>query len=238
LAYFPPKLNPAQPAPLMFVHHGFTMSGEIMRQLTQYQALADQDNFVVVFPDGAGSTWNAGIGICGMGQLVSGLTDDFSFVEAMIKDVESFQRIDRARTFITGFSMGGYFSNHIGCKRPDLVKAIAPHSGSGPPTDSCDTSPLPVLILHGTADGLISYECGDQSRKYWVQHNRCSSNVTVKQVRGGNCEYHTGCSAGGQVVFCSFDEMGHGWAGVSGSHGGGTQFEDATTLIWNFFKSL
>ena len=39
-----------------------------MSYLTAYQTVADQDGFGVVFPDGVGSTWNVGLGVCGMGH--------------------------------------------------------------------------------------------------------------------------------------------------------------------------
>jgi poly(3-hydroxybutyrate) depolymerase len=97
---------------------------------------------------------------------------------------------------------------------------------------------MPALILHGSGDPLITYNCGTEARDFWVKHNGCSSTVDVKQVRGGKCEYHQGCPKGGQVIFCSFDGMGHGWAGHLGSYGGGTQYEDASALTWEFFKSL
>src|SRR5262249_44991251 len=160
--YIPTTLNPNVPARVVFVHHGFTMSGEIMRTLTNYQALADQDGFVVAFPDGVGTTWNAGTGVCGAGGFSSGTADDFGFVAAMLEDLAADQCIDRPHVFLTGFSMGGYFSNHIGCKRPDLVTAVAPHSGGGPPA-GCVPGPKPVMIIHGTADPLITYTCGVQA---------------------------------------------------------------------------
>jgi len=236
LRYVPPNLDPNQPARVVFVHHGYTMSGEIMRTLTQYQALADADGFVVGFPDGVGSTWNAGMGVCGAGAFVSGNADDFGFVAAMIDDIEASQCVDRAHVFVTGFSMGGYFSNRIGCKRPDLVAAVAPHSGGGPPA-GCVPGVKPVMLIHGTGDTLITYSCGVQARDFWVMHNGCSTAVDNVQVLGGTCEYNQNCPPGGQVVLCHMEGMPHGWAGHTGQYGGGTQYEDATALTWNFFKS-
>lgn len=57
-------------------------------------------------------------------------------------------------------------------------------------------------------------------------------------VMGGTCEWSRGCPANGQVVFCSFQGMGHGWAGSLNPFAlGGTQFESATALMWSFFKT-
>ncbi len=235
--YVPTGLDPHVPAPLVFADHGFTMNGDAMRQLTDYTTLADQEGFVVAFPDGIGTTWNVGTGVCGAGVFTSGKNDDLGFVQAMIDAVDQSQCVDRARVFATGFSMGGYFANDIACLRPDLVRAVAPASGGGPPA-GCVAGPTPVMILHGTADPLIGYACGVQARDYWAKHNGCSTDVDTVSVKGGTCEYNKNCPPGGQVVLCSFTGMGHGWAGhVYGLYGGGTQFEDATKLTWDFFKS-
>jgi polyhydroxybutyrate depolymerase len=225
----------AAPVPLLFVHHGYNGSADQIRQLTRFDALADEKGFVVAFPEGAGATWNAGLGVCGFGQFVTGLGDDFSFVAEMVTTIAAQAPVDRARVFTTGFSMGGYFANNIGCNRPDLVRGIAPHSGGGPPT-GCKANPVPALILHGSIDSLIWYMCGQQARDAWVSHNRCSTQVDVVPVKGGACEWNRGCPRGGQVTFCHFDGMDHGWAGAVGKDGGGAQYEDVSRIIWDFFS--
>lgn len=142
--------------------------------------------------------------------------------------------------------MGGYFSNHAGCQAPELDRAIAPHSGGtiGTPTapvDNCVPGPKPVMILHGTGDGLIDPNCGKAARDMRAKHNGCGTTITSVAVKGGHCEYSNGCPANGPVVICLFDNMAHRWAGADtagpeGLYAGGTQYEDATKLIWNFFK--
>jgi polyhydroxybutyrate depolymerase len=223
------------PVPLLFVHHGYNGSADQIRQLTRFDKIADEKGFVVAFPEGAGATWNAGLGVCGFGQFVTGLSDDFSFVAEMITTILGKVQVDRNRVFTTGFSMGGYFANNIGCNRPDLVRGIAPHSGGGPPA-GCKTNPVPALIVHGSIDSLIWYMCGQQARDAWVSHNRCSTQVDVVPVKGGACEWNRNCPRGGQVTFCHFDGMDHGWAGATGKDGGGTQYEDASRVIWDFFS--
>jgi polyhydroxybutyrate depolymerase len=246
--YIPATLDPNQPVSVVMAFHGFTMSGDIMRQLTNFSALADTENFVVVYPDGAGvDPWNVGTNVCGAGAFVSGTSDDIGFMKAMLDDIEAVQCIDRSRVFTTGFSMGGYFANHAGCTAPELTRAIAPHSGGteGTPTapiDDCVKGPKPVIILHGTGDLLIDPNCGKAARDMWAKHNGCDATTDSVAVKGGHCEYSRNCPANGKVVLCLFDNMPHGWAGAAntgptGLYGGGTQYEDATTLIWNFFKS-
>jgi polyhydroxybutyrate depolymerase len=168
--------------------------------------------------------------------------DDFGFLEAMVTQVDSAQCVDRAHIYVAGFSMGGYFAHHAGCKGPKFVRAIAPHSGgtySGP----CDNGVKPVFIVHGGSDTLIFNSNGEAARSYWVMRNGCSSEVDKMDVKGGSCEWHKGCPAGGQVVKCTFPSMDHGWAGApcpcgwtSLKYAGGDQYADAAELIWAFFK--
>jgi polyhydroxybutyrate depolymerase len=236
LVHVPPDLDPAQPVPLVFAHHGFTMSGEVMRSLTEFAAVADAEGFAVAFPDGGGFyPWYVGTGVCGMGASANGATDDTAFVEAMIDDIDADQCIDRDRVFMTGFSMGGYFSNHVACERPDLIRAAAPHSG-GTYEGGCAGGPMPVMVVHGTADWLIDVACGELARDAWVERNGCSTQVDVVPVMGGHCERHRDCPPGGQVTLCLFDAMDHGWAGAVGFYGGGTEYEPASQLIWDFFQ--
>jgi polyhydroxybutyrate depolymerase len=242
IVHIPASADPNQPLPVLFVHHGFTMTGQIMKDITGFDAIADSERFIAVYPDGGSAApWNVGTGICGVGGLVAGVEDDFAFVRKMLESIEADQCVDHGRVFTTGFSMGGYFSNHMGCQNgKSLVRAVAPHSGGTYP-GTCPGAPLPVMIVHGTADGLITPNCGTGARDLWVQRNGCSTEFDMRPVMGGRCEWYKNCPAGGQVVYCAFEGMAHGWAGApttgaNGFYGGGMQFQSASRLIWDFFK--
>jgi poly(3-hydroxybutyrate) depolymerase len=57
ITHYPAGLDPKTPVPLVFVAHGFTMSGAVMQSLTDFDAVADRDKFVVVYPDGDGGAF-------------------------------------------------------------------------------------------------------------------------------------------------------------------------------------
>lgn len=46
--------------PLLFALHGLTQTGNEMMQFSNFNALAQQDSFLVVYPDGLNFTWNVG----------------------------------------------------------------------------------------------------------------------------------------------------------------------------------
>jgi poly(3-hydroxybutyrate) depolymerase len=167
LVYLPPGAG-ATPLPLVFVFHGYTMSGQKMVDATRYTELADDEGIALAFPDGQGgpdslgAPWNVGTGVCPSfgGPPPVGMGDDFAFVDAIRADVSADQCIDRAHVFATGFSMGGYFTHQIACKRTDFAGA-APHSGGTHDLAGCDARPVPILILHGAADPVIPNGCDD-----------------------------------------------------------------------------
>ncbi|HEX7666818.1 MAG TPA: PHB depolymerase family esterase, partial [Polyangiaceae bacterium] len=137
LVYLPPSLDAKTRAPFVFVFHGYTMSGQSMHDITRFADLADKEGFGVAFPDGEGGPnslvypWNvksSGQSVCGAGDGVSATGDDMAFVDAIEADVAQDQCTDTAHVFATGFSMGAYFTEHLGCTRADL-RAIGPHSG-------------------------------------------------------------------------------------------------------------
>ncbi|HKU43477.1 MAG TPA: PHB depolymerase family esterase [Polyangiales bacterium] len=228
IVHFPNNLDPNRAVPLVFVAHGFTMSGAVMQSLTGFDAVADANGFVVVYPDGDGGAtpWNVGVGACAPGSLVDApAADSFGYLDAMRASVERDQCIDAKKIFVTGFSMGGYFSHNVGCQRGNsFARAVGPHSGGTYP-GTCPGAPVPIFVMHGDADTFIDYRaCGMAARGYWLERNKCGTAFETKQVMGGSCDWYKDCDPNGQTVFCSFRGVGHAWAG------------GATDAVWNFFE--
>jgi polyhydroxybutyrate depolymerase len=267
IAYLPSSLSPTEPAPLVYAFHGASMNGADMYDVTQYAPLADSEGIAVVFPDGQGASsaadagvfdpWNvsdSGVAVCGGGNYSNNPTPDvdFEFMDAIKADIMQDQCVDLTHVFATGFSMGGYFSHHIGCERPD-VRAVAPHSG-GTIADlsQCKTGHEPIIIFHGTADRSISDGCDDPngtaqsgfmpSATLWAQKNGCqtTSTASMEQVENGQCYLYDGCPADGQVELCTFNGMGHCWAGGSTAGlypmGACPDYGSALHLEWAFWK--
>jgi poly(3-hydroxybutyrate) depolymerase len=233
------------------------MTGKIMEEITTWKKIAEREAIVVAFADGGDGLgpWNVGESTCDPGPLVAASPDqdDFGFVKAIIESADKDQPIKRDAVFVGGFSMGGYFANHAACNARDFVRAAAGHS-SGTFSGTCPGQPIPMLLIHGDADGLISIDCGRQALGYWIERNGCSAQTTAEQVKGGSCAWNTGCPAGREVGLCTMVGMDHGWAGAPTSgpspwlsaalglngnldFGGGDTYEDAAEMMWKFFKN-
>jgi polyhydroxybutyrate depolymerase len=236
--YAPQGLDANKAVPLIISPHGFTMSGEAMYTMTGFKELADREGLVAIFPDGnAGSPWNVGQNVSGLGIAVANSSsDDQGFVDAMIEYAKADQCIDTKHMFLSGFSMGGYFSNEVGCLRDDIA-GVGPHSGGSHDLAQCKGSIKPVIIFHGIADWLIFYnDNAPITRDRWVQRNGCSAEFESRNVKGGACDYHKNCPKHAQVVLCHFDALGHAWAGgISGSFAD-PSMESASELAWKFWK--
>jgi len=268
IAYLPESLAPTTNAPLVYVFHGAMQTGANMFEMTQYSELADKEKIAVVFADGQGTSsasgtgnlapWNVsdGTALCGLGTLVSNPNPvDFPFLDAIKTELLDDQCIDPAHVFATGFSMGGYFSHHIGCERSDF-RAVAPHSGATmADLSSCKTQHMPIIIFHGLADTLINAGCSDPNASQqlgfpaaatlWAKKNGCQNTFKTVVEKGtttgkdGNCYLYDGCPADGQVELCTFADMPHAWAGAMscpGCIGSGAGYASATQLEWDFFK--
>ena len=237
--YAPTRIEPNKPVPLVISPHGFAMVAEEMYTMTGFKEVADREGFVAVFPDGnAFAPWNVGLDISGVGAVVDNiLANDQGFIDAIIEFAKADQCIDTQHMFVSGFSMGGYFSNENGCLRSDIA-SIGPHSGGSHDLSQCPGSIKPVIIFHGDADLLITYnENGVLARDRWVARNGCSTEVDTHSVYGGTCDYNRGCPAHGQVALCHFDGMGHTWAGgLGGGRNADLNRESASELAWKFWK--
>jgi polyhydroxybutyrate depolymerase len=256
IIYLPPSLDPKTPVPFVFVHHGYTMTGQEMIPITQYKALADAQGIGVAFPDGEGGSdllappWNVGTDVCPstLGVAPSATGNDFAFLDAMQADVSNDQCLDTTHLFVTGFSMGGYFAHEVGCDKPN-IRAVAPHSGGTHDLSSCTNGHKPIIIFHGDSDPVVPYGCDvpgttdtppgfTPSATEWAVKNGCGSTTSSVAVDNGTCYYYAGCPSDGQVAYCVFDGMHHCWAG-GGSDGGiysCPDYQSATLLEWDFWK--
>ncbi len=253
--YLPESASATTPLPLVIVHHGYTMSGDKMHDITDYTAIADAEGVALAFPDGQGGAdslgapWNVGSGVCptfaGNPPIATG--DDFALLDHIKADISEDQCLDLDHLYATGFSMGGYFSHHIGCMRSDF-RAVAPHSGGTHPLEDCANAMRPIMIFHGASDPLVPAGCNDPGANpvngvtpaadAWATKNGCTLDTTPRTVTGGTCFHYEGCPIGGQVELCTFDGMGHCWAGGNASAGvySCPEKASATQLEWEFFK--
>ncbi len=252
--HVPKRYNCRVPTPLVFCIHGllqdgvmFCMNGSAGRTAGARGFIdkSDEGNFILVVPNGAQKAWNGSV-CCGNDDL-----DDVALFRAIFNEVATHATVDAKRIYATGFSNGGFMSYRLGCEAADLFTAIAPVAGglSGQP---CRPSrPLPLLAIHGDADGIIPYAQQAPSTAAVAAANGCSGPTGPASITGAGgdttCVTHTGCPSGAEVTSCTVKGGGHVWFGdpSCGTGAGplGCAFVGAnsttlnnTDLVWDFLK--
>lgn len=242
--HVPPRFTSGMPLVINF--HGSDSTSEDEEQYTQMSVLADDEGFIVVYPQALHDPahW----------ELEPGEYDiDMPFVRAMIDTIQKHCENDPRRIYVTGMSNGGGMTNRVGCELSRRVAAIAPVAGAYGFFGQCDTRrPLPVLAFHGTEDELVPYEGSgpvdplDVSLGvwppiyYWAQtwavRNGCSSRpIVVSHKNRILHETWRNCREDVEVTLYSIEGGTHVWPGYAYDPRDKSVFH-ASRIIWEFFK--
>jgi polyhydroxybutyrate depolymerase len=258
--YVPPEYNPAQPAPVVLGFHGFLTNPNSHALITGWHKLADQEGFLVVYPQGTSfpQRWNAGA------TWGDSDVDDVQFFRDMLHDLSAVAAVDPSRVYVNGLSNGGGMTVRLGCDAADQVAAIGSVAGAVVGMEGCSPSrPVPAMAFHGTADPLVDYEGGDMRGwllrwaagltdaptyflgaeewvAIWAEGNGCDPTPGVippqGDVRGVR---YTGCEQDAEVTLYTIEDGGHTWPGGMPipAVGKTSRDIDATEELWRFYQS-
>ncbi len=227
--HFPPNLK--DNAPLVISMHGVNQSAEYQMNNTNWNNLADQNGFIVVFPQGEGLWWD-----------VSG-DKDVNFVKYIINYMSKNYKINKNRVYATGFSLGAMMTYHLITKTAGTFAAYGPVSGVCFDNRNITASRhVPLIHHHGSADDVFKFggDPGHMAGGYpsiteyvtkWAAWNGCdTSKPVVKQIGGDTKTIWTNREEGIQTVYNVINGAGH-WH--SDSQWGGI---NTTNELWAFFK--
>jgi len=187
--------------------------------------------------------------------------------------------IDPARVFVAGMSAGGAMAAVIAATHPDVYAAVAIHSGLAygcarnlPSATSAmsrgvgdpdalgraalaamgpHARPVPALVVHGTADGIVAPVNGAHAARQWLVTNAVASGVDAdaapttareRPTPGGRAATRrTWTGPDGRVLaeHVEIDGLGHAWSG--GAPGGSytdPRGPSAADEIWRFFAAV
>lgn len=259
-----PNPLPNNPLPLVVMLHGGGGSAETAAKMTGFDAEADKEGFIVVFPDGSDRarpllnamgkpgflTWNAG-SCCGYAQQNN--IDDVAFIRAVVTQVIKDNGADPKRVYATGISNGGMMAYRLACEASDLFAAIAPVSAVQEVASCKPVRPVSVFHIHGAKDenvplgGGVGKKAFDkEDRKpvqdtidFWVKQDGCSVTVHSQEPDVLMTNYG-GCAAGSEVAFFLIQDGAHAWPGglrIASFLDPPSHALDATSEIWDFFKA-
>lgn len=151
-------------APLVIALHGGGGSPEQFAADSDLVARAVAAGFIVALPAGTSRrgaygllTWNGGY-CCGYAQRAG--IDDIGFLRAVAADArDRFGAGDAL--FLTGMSNGAILAQAFAAAaRPGEVRAVASVAGSFDAAAGGPAARVPLLHIHGTADGRVPYAGG------------------------------------------------------------------------------
>jgi polyhydroxybutyrate depolymerase len=250
--------------PLVLALHGAAMDAKLMETFTGLSKTADENDFIVVYPNGTGPagillTWNAGLF---PGELnKSNKADDVKYLGKVLDDVESLFNVDKKRVYVTGLSNGGMMSYRLAAEMSERIAAIAPVAGTMALEKYEPKRPISVLHIHGTKDSLVPYKGPDRKTDVakilrfrsvddtiaaCIKANGCSDKaeeteieMKVDKVKVTRKAFNKG-KDGSEVVLYTLENGGHVWPGsvlpMQAFLGTSTRNIMANDVIWDFFK--
>jgi polyhydroxybutyrate depolymerase len=251
LLYVPRSYDRSRPTPLIISMHAAGLWGAAQKETSQWNDLADEQHFIVVYPSGIGGKgvriWRAEPG--------PGLAKDVRFISALIDTLRASYNIDSTRIYANGLSNGGGMSFALSCTLSDRIAAVGMVAAAQTlPWRWCkDNRAVPMIAFHGTADPEVPYDGGSSwvaSRPFpstprwaanWARRNRCGMNPLDSAVAADvNRRSYTNCADEAAVVLYTIQGGGHTWPGGKPLPewfvGRTTRSIDATRLMWAFFS--
>jgi poly(3-hydroxybutyrate) depolymerase len=192
------------PVPVVMGFHGSNGTAEIASETYGLTGIAPA---IYVYPQAlfsaekGGTSWD-----------VDPLGPDIPYFDAMLVDLAQKFCIDDARIFAAGQSNGAFFVHELGCRRADVLRAIAPVAGGGPSWHPDCTQTETVMMVHGVADTTVPIETGINSREFWRGMNDCAEAASVP-VNPDPCIAYIGCDE--PVLWCQHPGD-HEWPDFAG----------------------
>ncbi|HWY13098.1 MAG TPA: T9SS type A sorting domain-containing protein [Bacteroidia bacterium] len=248
--YKPTSYTGSQPYPLVINLHGYTSNSFQQQYYGNFMPVADTAKFLIVHPQGTNDPsnqpyWNAGISSSG--------ADDLLFLSELIDSLKTIYNIDPNAIYSTGLSNGGFMSNYLACNLSNKIAAIAGVAGTMFTTFNftCNPGrPVPVMHIHGTADGTVPYGGNAQEiavdtlMKLWRIKNNCNPVPTSSAVPNINTSdgctadhfLWSGGTAGSTNELYRVNGGAHTWPGATTIIGVTNEDFNASVEIWRFFR--
>ena len=247
-AFHFPGTTIASNLPVMLVLHGDGGTGAGIKGYSGFDAIANSQNFLAVYPDAKNSSWNRYAdnvpGDAGLNNLSA--PDDVLFISDLIAYLCTTYQINSKKVYVTGHSAGGFMSYNLALQLSNKIAAFCPVSGNlwgdnaflNTAFSSSVYISVPIYHIHGDADATVTYPDTDHTPIAWGEW-------PLSGFSDPNCNQSTYTSTSTivanlvkKLTFCaptaSVKEVcliriiggGHGWPNVAGYN--------AALSIWNF----
>jgi polyhydroxybutyrate depolymerase len=238
IIHVPASYDPSISHPLLVVLHAWGENAFFIEKRTGFSEKADEEGFIVLYPDGTGRSWNAGF-CCG--NALRNDIDDVGFIRTLIEKTMDDYNINSSRIYVMGHSNGAMMSYRLGSELSDIVAAIGPVSGTiGRESWTIPDSDYPVSVIafNGMKDPLVHYNGGiffsvNESISFWVNQNNCSTTPQRNISEDGNVivDTYSDGDNGTEVVLVSIVNASHAWPFDRPIYE-----KSQTDIMWEFFE--
>lgn len=246
--HFNLPLKNSKNANLIFVLHGSGGNGlKSMKGASKLLNIANEENLLVLFPDGYLKNWNECRKNAPAIANVENI-DENTFFTKMIDYCQSKYLINPNKIFAIGTSGGGHMVYKLAMTMPEKFKAITAIVANLPDASNMDCvekkMPIAVMIINGTNDLTNPYNGGisaknkglvistDETFHYWASINGYEGKPTMEELPdlepdGKTIEKYTFKEKGKpEVVLLKV---------INGEHNNPKDI-DVFLESWNFFK--
>lgn len=237
IKHVPLTYNPSEPIPLMIALHNAYGSASGFITMTKLSDKADEEGFIVVYPNGTGDPkfWNAG-GCCG--TAMDNDIDDVEFISVLIDTLCVSYNIDTSKIFIAGFSNGSIMAYRLAAELSSKISGIACVAGQMMLDDINPERSVPIIHFHALDDVGVPFEGGEGSGyifpsvnsvlDIWIEINDCADEPEILVDEQGITGKRWISDTNANIVLYTTPEGGHSWPVNSIS---------ATDLLWEFFTT-
>lgn len=258
----PATLPTGRRLPLLVMLHGCGQNARGFALSTGMNRLAAREGFLVLYPEqdrraNPQGCWNWYD--TRSGQALA----EAATLAAAIEQATLLYGADRTRIGVAGLSAGASMAALLCVRQPQLFRAVVMHSGVPPGMARSTTTAMramlghgaagvvpallsgqslpPLLVLHGSADTVVSMHNATTAAELWA----AAAGARIgrpREVRRGQrhamqiTDYKNGRRT--VATLCEIQGLGHAWSGGSaGQRFGDPQGPDASRLVWRFVRS-
>lgn len=162
---YAPSRSGDQPRPAILLLHGSQRSGVSL--VEKWKAIADRYNVILIGPHGLNKGWSME-------------ADGPAFLNAVLQDANAHHKIDRARLYLFGHSLGANYALYLSVLYSGVFAATALHAGQfSAPADYALIAQaqrkIPVGIFVGTQDPLFPLDQVRQSAQAFASQGHVTA---------------------------------------------------------------
>lgn len=219
--------------PLLIALHQYSSSARAMQLLTDLNSLAEQDGFIIAYPESTGFAWNNGTAELERGYFGKDIKnpDDVGYISALIASLSAEYPIDAEQVYLLGTENGGLMAGYVACQIPEQFAGIMIVGALmwDYQVETCPenpSAPVNLLIMHGLKDWF--YPVGGRIwdgtienpklytlslsavLEFWARRNGCNiENPTAPQ--GLHNLFFNECEGDVRTMYVGVDLGGGAW---------------------------